>query len=96
MTNQEIYEDLLTSESLAILEGDTYKEISTNKKVLLNSINDFFNRSKLSNEDIIDMYELDYDLLSKIRLNEDYLFDLGFLSGLEEKLLHTLDVPEFV
>ncbi len=96
MTNQENYENLLTSESLAILKGDTYKEISTNKKVLLNSINDFFNRSKLSNEDIIDMYELDYELLSKIRLNEDYLFDLGFLSNLEEKLLHTLDVPEFV
>ena len=90
MTNQEIYEDLLTSEGLATLE------INTNKKVLLNSINDLFNRSKLSNEDIIDMYELDYELLSKIRLNEDYLFDLGFLSKIEEKLLHTLDIPEFV
>jgi len=96
MTNQEIYKDLLTSEGLAILVGDTYKEINTNKKVLLNSINDFFNRSRLSNEDIIDMYDLNYDLLSKIRLNEEYLFDLGYLSKLEEKLLHTLDVPEFV
>lgn len=96
MTNQENYKDLLTSEGLGILEGNTYKEITSIKKTLLNSINDFFSRSKLSNEDIMDMFELDYELLSRIRSNEEYLFDLGYLSMLEGKLLHTLDIPEFV
>lgn len=96
MTNQEIYDDLLTSEGLGILEGNTYKEINTTKKVLLDSINNFFITSKLSNEDIMDMYDITYDVLNKIRFDKDYLLDLGYLSKLEEKLLGTLDIPEFV
>ena len=96
MNTQEIYDDLLQSESLAILENNTYKEINHNKQTLLDSINDFFNRSKLSNEDIMDMYDISFDVLNKIRFNKDYLLDLGFLSNLEEKLLHTLDVPDYV
>ena len=96
MNTQEIYDDLLQSESLAILENNTYKEINHNKQTLLDSINDFFNRSKLSNEDIMDMYDITFDVLNKIRFNKDYLLDLNYLSNLEEKLLHTLDIPEFV
>lgn len=96
MNTQEIYDDLLETESLAILENNTYKEINHNKQTLLDSINDFFNRSKLSNEDIMDMYDINFDVLNKIRFNRDYLFDLGYLSNLEEKLLHTLDIPEYV
>ena len=96
MNTQEIYDDLLETESLAILENNTYKEINHNKQTLLDSINDFFNRSKLSNEDIMDMYDITFDVLNKIRFSRDYLLDLGFLSSLEEKLLHTLDVPDYV
>ncbi len=96
MNTQENYDDLSQSESLAILENNTYKEINHNKQTLLDSINDFFNRSKLSNEDIMDMYDINFDVLNKIRFNRDYLFDLNYLSNLEEKLLHTLDVPDYV
>lgn len=96
MNTQEIYDDLLQSESLGILENDTYKEINHNKQSLLDSINDFFNRSKLSNEDIMDMYDITFDVLNKIRFNKYYLLDLGYLCNLEEKLLHTLDIPEFL
>ncbi len=96
MNTQEIYDDLSQSESLAILENNTYKEINHNKQTLLDSINDFFNRSKLSNEDIMDMYDISFDVLNKIRFSKDYLFDLNYLSNLEEKLLHTLDVPDYV
>ena len=100
MTKQEIYDDLLISEGLGILENSTYKDnfrkIYNNKQKLLDSINAFFNRSKLSNEDIMDMYDVTFDVLNKIRFNKEYLLDFGFLSNLEEKLLHTLDVPEFV
>jgi hypothetical protein len=96
MNTQEIYEDLLQSESLGILENNTYKEINHSKQTLLDSINDFFNRSKLSNEDIMDMYDITFDVLNKIRFNKEYLLDLSFLSGLEEKILHTLDIPDYV
>lgn len=96
MNTQKIYDDLSQSEGLAILENNTYKEINTNKISLLNSINDFFNKAKLSNEDIMDIYELTPDLLNKIRFNKDYLLDLNFLSNLEDKLLNTLEVPEWV
>ena len=96
MNTQENYNGLLETESLGILENNTYKEINHNKQTLLDSINDFFNRSRLSNEDIMDMYDINFDVLNKIRFNREYLFDLNYLSNLEEKLLHTLDVPEFV
>lgn len=96
MNTREIYDDLLETESLGILENNTYKDINHNKQSLLDSINDFFNRSKLSNEDIMDMYDITFDVLNKIRFNRDYLLDLSFLSNLEEKLLHTLDIPNYV